>query len=563
MNEELKIQITAEIDGLRKEIEEAKKQIKELSEDGKDGLGDLNKSFQKAGDVSKKALKVAAGAIAGVTAALLALSPATKEYREGQAKLTTAFQTAGGSAETAKQTYNDLYRVLGNSDVAVEAAGHLAKLTTNQQDLSEWTNICQGVYATFGDSLPIESLTEAVNHSAKLGEVQGSLADALEWSGVNMDDFNEQLFWCNTESEREKLIRDTLNGVYGEAAANYETNAASVLAQNEAQAQLSESLAILGEAMTPIMTMFMTFGAEILAQLAPYIQEFADKYLPSIKSALDVVAEAIGKVIKWIVDHWELVSTIATVILAIVAAFAALNTIMTIANAVMAASPWTWIVVAIAAVIAAIVLCVKYWDEIKAAVSNVVNAIWGWIKGVADKIGNAFKSMGEGIKNVWNGIVNFFSNIITKIKNLFVKVGTAVGDAISGAVKKAINAVLSTGVKIINGFISAINFAIGIINAIPGVNISKLNKLEVPQLAKGGIVDSATLAVVGEQGKEAVVPLENNLEWLDKLAGMLGEKMSPSVPVVLEVDGKVFARTAVSTINQLTRQQGKLSLNVI
>lgn len=567
MNEELKILITAEIDGLRREVEDAKKQINDLGKEGKTGLGELNEGFQKAGDISKTALKVTAGAIAGVTAALLALGPATKEYREGQAKLNSAFESVGGSAETAKQTYNDLYRVLGDSDVAVEAANHLAQLTTNQKDLQEWTNICQGVYATFGDSLPIESLTEAANETAKTGEITGALADALNWAGVNEDEFAESLFWCNSEAEREALIRDTLNGLYSDASANYETNAASILAQNEAQAQLTDALAVLGEAMEPVMTMLTQLGAEVLAELTPHIQEFAANHLPAVKEALEGVAEKIGNVINWIVDNWEFVSTLATIILAIAAAISVVSTVMAVVNAVMLASPVTWIVLAIvaavAALTAAIILCVKYWDEIKAAVSKVVNAIWNWIKDVVSKIGNAFKSMGDGIKNVFNNVINFFSGVVTKIKNLFGKIATTVGNAISNTVKKAINGVLSTAVKYINGFISAINVAISVINAIPGVNISKLNKLSVPQLAKGGIVDSATLAVVGERGKEAVMPLENNTEWIDILASRLAAYQGSDKPIVLQVDGKTFAQTSISTINNLTRQSGKLGLVIV
>lgn len=570
MNEELKIIISAEIDGLKQEIEQAKKEIKELGKQGKTGLGDLNESFQKAGDISKKALKVAAGAIAGVATALFALAPATKEYREGQAKLKTAFETAGATADTAKETYNDLYRVLGDSDVAVEAAGHLAQLTTNQKDLEEWTSICQGVYATFGDSLPIESLTEAANETAKTGEITGALADALNWAGVSEDEFAEQLFWANSEAEREALIRNTLNGLYSDASANYETNAASILAHNEAQAKMSEAMAALGEATTPIMTMLTELGAEILAELIPYVDEFAQKHLPAVKDALKEVADKIKDVITWIVDNWSFVSTLAGIILAIAAAIAVISTVMSVVNAVMMASPVTWIVLgivaAIAALTAAVILCIKYWDEIKAAVKKVVDAIWNWIKGVVDKIGNAFKKMGDGIKNVWNNIVNFFSGIVTKIKDLFSKVANVVGNAITNTVKKAINGILSTAIKIINGFISAINLAISVINAIPGVNISKLNTIDVPQLARGGVLKKGQVGLLEGSGAEAVVPLEHNTEWLDKIAERLIAGMGGSgneKPIILQVDGKTFAKTAVSSINSLTRQQGKLSLNLV
>jgi hypothetical protein len=104
-------------------------------------------------------------------------------------------------------------------------------MTTNEKELAEWTTICEGVYATFGDSLPIEGLTEAANETAKVGQITGSLADALNWAGVSEDEFNAKLEACNTEAEREALIRETLIGLYDEAAANYEENAAGILAQ--------------------------------------------------------------------------------------------------------------------------------------------------------------------------------------------------------------------------------------------------------------------------------------------------------------------------------------------
>lgn len=593
MDEQLRIIIQAEIDGIKQELENVKKQLKDTQKSAKTSFGAINDEFQKVGAGAKKFLAVSGVAIAGAATALLALGESTKEYRQQQAMLQTAFETAGGSATEAKQTYNDLYRVLGDSGKATEAAQHLAKLTTNQQELSEWTNICQGVYATFGDSLAVEGLTEAVNHTAKLGEVQGTLADALEWSGVNVDEFNDQLFWCNSESEREKLIRDTLNGLYSEAAAGYETNNAAILEQNEAQAKLTEAMAALGEATTPIMTMLTELAVSVLEPLIPMVQEFAENHLESLKNILVSVGEAIANVLTWIIDNWEFVSTLAAIILGIAAAISVVSTVMGVVNAVMAASPVTWIVLgivaAVAALVAIVVVCIKYWDEIKAAVSNAVNAMFSalsnvasWIydhviKPVADffvglwnGIVNVFKNIGNwfaniftgawnGIKKAWSGVVNFFSGIWDGIKKVFNKVGEVVGNAITNTVKKAVNGVLSVAVGIINGFISAINIAISVINAIPGVNIKKLSKLEVPKLAHGGIVDGATLAMIGEEGKEAVVPLERNTEWIDMLKKELGGN---GRPIYITLDGKILGKAVVNQINSITTQTGTFPLKV-
>ena len=272
MNEKLKIIISAEIDNLKNNITQAKKEVSGFKEEVAKAKKNVDADIKAMGSGIASGLKVGAGAIAAAGTALLALGASTEEYRQSQAKLATAFQAAGSDAATAKETYNDLYRVLGDGDKATEAASHLAKLTTEEKALNEWTNVCKGVYATFGDSLTIEGLTEAANETPKVGTLTGSLADALNWAGVSEDAFNEKLAACNTEAEREKLIRETLNGLYTDAASKYEVNNAAILAQNEAQANLSSTLATLGEAVAPVNTALTSLANDVLSVLTPYIQ---------------------------------------------------------------------------------------------------------------------------------------------------------------------------------------------------------------------------------------------------------------------------------------------------
>ena len=224
----------------------------------------------------------------------------------------------------------------------------------------------------------------------------------------------------------------------------------------------------------------------------------------------------------------------------------------------------------------------SFWDNVKELFGKVgdwfnehvikpikdfFKGLWQGIKDIFASVGNFFKEAFQKgvdkIKEVFGKVTGFFSDVWTKIKNVFSKVGEVVGKAITNTVKKAINAVLSTAVKIINGFIGAINLAISAINLIPGVNIKKLSKLDTPQLAKGGVVDTATLALIGEQGKEAVVPLENNTEWLDMLEERLSGNRDVATPIILNVDGKTFAQTSIKTINELTAQTGTLGLRVM
>lgn len=614
MKEELKVIISAEIEQLQSGVNEAKSTLKtfksELDKNGVDVKGAWNTMGEGAVNASKKII----GGVAGIGAALVGVSASTEEFRNNQAKLNTAFETAGASAETATQTYNDLYRVLGDDGQTTEAAAHLAQLTTEQKALEEWTTICQGVYATFGDSLPIEGLTEAANETAKVGQVTGGLADALNWAGISEDEFNEKLAECNTEAEREKLIREALIGVYDDAAATYETNNAAVLAQNEAQAELQSTLATIGEAIAPVLTAFTSLATDALAVVTPYIQELAETYGPQLKDVLSGIGEFLKPIAEFIMTHLPQIATIAGIILGIAAAYTVINgaitaynaiktvytTITTIATAaqtafaaanIAALAPILAVVAAIAAVIAIIVIVVKHWDEIKAKVTEVVEKVKVKVEEMKEKIATKFEEIKQKMKDkideakqkVVSIFENLKSNISTKIdtiknnvKNKFEEVKNKILTPIENARDK-VKGIIDK----IKGFF---NFTVKMPKIpMPHFGISpqgwkigdllqgSIPKLSISWYANGGVFDKPTLfnygngmlGGLGENGAEAVVPLENNLGWLDKLATMLGEKIGAEKPVVLNVDGKVFAETSINAINNLTKQTGSLPLIVV
>ena len=161
---------------------------------------------------------------------------------------------------------------------------------------------------------------------------------------------------------------------------------------------------------------------------------------------------------------------------------------------------------------------------------NILSGIWNAIKNVFAGVVNFFSGIFKGaintVKSVFSPIVDFFRGIWSSITGIFSRVGEVVGNAITGVVSKAVNGVLSTACGIINGFISAINFAIGIINAIPGVSISKLSNLNVPQMERGGVLKKGQVGLLEGNGAEAVVPLEKNTGWLTRIADMLDTKMT-------------------------------------
>lgn len=141
-----------------------------------------------------------------------------------------------------------------------------------------------------------------------------------------------------------------------------------------------------------------------------------------------------------------------------------------------------------------------YFSTVWESIKSIFSAVSGWFGGV-------FSAAWSAIKSVFSGVGEFFRGVWDTIVGLFGSIGTAVGDAISGAVTGAINAVLSGAATIINGFIGAINLAISAINLIPGVSISKLDKMEVPHLAQGGYVGAnrPQAVIIGDNKREGEI----------------------------------------------------------
>ena len=899
MNEELKIIIKAVTDSAQKGIKEVKDELEKLSKSAQGSSGKVGMAMK---GIAKGAA-VAVAAVAAVGAALVALGKNTLQFQKEQAKLNAAFQAAGASAGQAAETYQGLYRYLGDSGKATEAANHLAMITTNQKDLAEWTKITQGVYATFGDSLPIEGLTEAANETLRVGKVTGTLADALNWAGVSEDAMNAKLAQTNSLQEREALLRSTLNGLYSEAAEIYERNNGALLAYNESQARLDTTMATAGQVVLPLMTALNNLGSAFFTALTPaletvipYIATFinwiakaiqsvlsffsaltgksstvkavgeigkgiagaaqgaqklgsgmggaekaaegaakaaeeakkstqgfdelnivssgnsasgsgaggsgggasapgyagglldtatfgteveevegetnsladrmkevfsglADVFAPSIDAwsgAFDTVKQAwnnakpdfingaleikdgfvtLGKYLgndfipnvvnsfstnlapvfgdlagfsleetakqfSWfgetfnkavddiIIPAADSMKTVLTDTFTIIGgawdthgaglldslsgAFENIrghfdnfydnvfkpiwdnvlevfdkvwqdglkplvdnfvNSALTIGKELLTLYNVTiapivdWIIenilpivvdvintivekvgdlaIDISNTIDGVITTIKGivqfivgvftldWEKAWEGIQNIFSGVWQAIEGIAktawDAIQLVFEPVGTFFKSVWGKITDAFSNVKTwfkdkfkegwqavkdvfkdwgsffsglwnTIKNTFNSLGDKIGDAIGGAVKTAINGVITTIEKTINTAINLINGAITIINKIPGVSVGKLSKLTLPRLAKGGIVDSATIAMIGEQGKEAVVPLENNTQWMDKLADRLAARNQTPSKIILKVGEKELGWATIGAINGITEQTGGLQL---
>ena len=224
----------------------------------------------------------------------------------------------------------------------------------------------------------------------------------------------------------------------------------------------------------------------------------------------------------------------------------------------------------------------KAWD----ALTNIFSSIGTWfgerwndvttaLANVATWFGSIFSSAYNAVVNAFSNIGGFFSGVWSTVKNIFVGAGQAVGSAVGGAFRSAVNAVLGTIENVVNGFVGMINGVIGMINKIPGVSLGSIGYVSLPRLARGGIVDSPTVAMIGEAGKEVVMPLENTgfLQTMGRIVGgavvnALGGGLpqsggfSGSGDIVIQIGGHEFGRVAIQEINREQERAGQVLLNI-
>lgn len=301
------VNLKKQIQSLNKELQNNEKRL----DGATDGLGDLGKGAKDSGEGFKLSKAAVGGFVAGgltalvgaagsAVSAMMDLAESTRETRTNMAKLETAFEAVGFSTEAATETFETLYGILGDEGQATEAASHLAKLAKTEEDLASWTTIATGVYAEFGDSLPIESLTEAANETAKVGTVTGAFADALNWSTMSADDwktalggnekalnafekatkngasaedaFNDALAKCSTEQERQQLITATLTGLYSDSAEAFKANNAATIAAQEATANYNSAMANLGDKVEPLNTAITNLKTTLVEAATPAIE---------------------------------------------------------------------------------------------------------------------------------------------------------------------------------------------------------------------------------------------------------------------------------------------------
>ena len=666
MNEELKILITAEIDKLKKQVNDAKKTIEKFTEGSEKGASKMDKAFKTAGDnlgkATKAGAKVAAAAIASVSTAIAGLATVSvKSYAEyeqltgGVEKLfgtssktimkyaQDAYKNAGVNANTYMEQVTSFSASLisslgGDTDAAAEYANKaINDMADNMNVFGSNIEDVQHAYQGFAkqnytmlDNLKLgyggtqKEMQRLIDDANKLKEAQGEAGDLTidKYSDV-IEAIHTVQTEMNITGTTAKEAEGTISGSINMTIAAW-SNLMTGLADGNANIPLLVSNVI--SSATSVLENIIPIVKQVLQSIPAAISEISPEagaafqtvvdaimaVLPILQDALQGAFDLVVDTIVFVNDHIGLISTIAGIITGIAVAIGLYNAVAAVKAAmdaaqvttlgaliaayiaqaaamVVAIAPYLLIVAAIAAVIAIIVLCIKHWDQIKEAVANA----WEFIKEktvqAKEAIVNKFNEIKEGITNKVNTIKEKVTSVFTNIKdgmrnkineaksavlNIFDGIKTGISNKITAAKEK-----VKSVIDAIRGFF---NFEFkwpkvplprfGIKPS--GWKVGDLLKGVIPKLsikwnARGGIFDKptlmgygGTLQGLGEDGAEAIVPLEKNTQWLNKIADKLAAKQGKT-PIILQVDGKTFAQTSIDSINNLTRQTGKLDLKLV
>lgn len=457
-----------------------------------------NKAVSALGSATKSFVKWGAASAGAVTAAFLAMDNATEESRISQGKLNTAYESSGYSAQTAATAYNEFYKILGDTDTATEASQLLSKLIQNEQDVTKWTRVAAGVSGTFGDSLPIEGLIEANNETAKVGQVTGVLADALNWVGISEDQMNERLKATSSEAERNQILLETLTEAYSDAADAFYKNNSQLVQSRQNEAALATVTAKVGSASAiaknGLMQLFgvqqdgsiragsalawLNDKADSLVSLFQQwnqdgtLNSLAQKFDQGLARGAELASQAFrwltenGDTIRrWIVGLGSALAMVKIVQFAsgVIQAVKTVSLFAKTAGMIVAANP---IVLAIGAAIAAGALLIANWDKVKAWAVNIKDQFMESFGGIRDGIVGAFNAVKDTVGGFFSWIGDKLTGLGESIANI-----PGVGSVFSWIMKRQFGVDLSshaTGTSFFAGGWTRVNERGGEIMRLPG-----------------------------------------------------------------------------------------------
>ena len=461
-------QLASQIDSLSGELKQNKSQMNELESaaDSLDNsLDDTGGGFTilkgAVAEFAGNVLTSAAGAVKDFIGSLFELSEATEEYRSMLAKISGSAESFGYSVEFAEGKYEQFYGYLGDDQMATNAITNLMGMKVSTDTVSKAADAAIGVWSAYGDSIPIEGLTESINESSRVAQVTGNLADAINWAersnrdwsaamsghsaaqaafnkaiadGESQEDaYSAALAACSDTQERADLIAQTLNQTFGKSKKTYDEMQASTIEANHAQLGLKDTQAKLGQAIEPVNTAITNLKTQALDAISPVIETVAGKF----GDFLNKLSESPGAM-SAVVSVVAGLATAFTVLAGAMAIQAIINGVtkaMKALNVTLAANPIMLIVTVIAALVAAFITAYTTSETFRNAVNTAFTMIKNVVTTVVTAIVNFFTVT---IPGAINTVISFFANLPTNIANFLTSALTFVATWVPQMASKAL-----------------------------------------------------------------------------------------------------------------------------
>ena len=457
---------------------------------GLERLGDSAKEADNSLDdiasaTKAEALTSLADGFASAGDAMRGMVDESKEYLKIMGQLEVSSKNLGYSTQETKQTYTQLYGVLGDNQTAATATANLQALGLEQGQLKQMTDAAIGAWAQYGDSIPIDSLAEAINETAQTGTVTGTFADVLNWAGTSEDAFNEKLQSTTDKTERANMILQEMarQGLI-ESAEGFRENNSALVESNEAQAKYEEAMSKLAEAIMPAVTNAMSIAAGVIEKVTGFFSSLPEpaQNLVTILGTLVIVFGALAPVILSVVAGFTMlqapllpvigiIAAVVTTVALLVTAFQNLwNTNEGFREAV--GEIWAQIQSAIQTALSIIqqiiqafvqlvsVIWEQWGDTIMTVVSNTISMITTIINEGLNIIQNVIKLFTAILEGDWEGAWDAVKNILSSVLNILKTL-------VSTAFKNMVTIISSVGSKIGSAVKSAFQSAISFITSLP------------------------------------------------------------------------------------------------
>lgn len=560
----------AELRDIRTAADRADSSMDDLA----DAAEDVGRESEGMGNSFRDAFAggVLAGFIQAAVDGMRNLVDSTKEYRQIMATLENSSSRAGYTAEQTTESYRQLYGILGDDQSSATALANLQALGLSQEQLTRMIDGTIGAWATYGDSIPIDSLGEAINETIRVGQVTGTFADMLNWAGTSEDAFNEKLAACATESERANLVlQEMANQGLIEAADAWRNMNPELVAANEAQLAMNDSLANLATVISPSVTTVTNGIASLITGVTTLMQNMGP-FVPMMAGAATAAA-AFGVAI----NIGTILSGLSSVLGKVTGGVAALN-------AVLLANPIALVVTLLAGLVTAFVTAYKTSDEFRAKVDAAFEAVNNAGAKMASALAGFFSAIGASFQELWGQA----QTLGTNIANTFEKIRSSISDKINAA-KDAVQ----TAIDKIKGIM---NFSWSLPKLkLPHISISGSFSLNPPSAPKFGIewykdggilmnptifgMNGSRLMAGGEAGPEAVAPISLLQDYVsaavdDTMGGlfaglvngiqtaMSGANQGGSYTINLVLpDGQQLARYQLPHLIDVARANGTPILN--